>query len=135
MVQVILEKVSLELLGEIVHELGHSRDIATLRSGGRMLQCGLVNGLATAMLIPGDAAASDAFRIATFEFEVTATLEQANAWNTTHNFGSVTIDEDGNPWLEMYAYIKGGVTRDFLRQQFMMFDAGLKQFSSAFGTR
>lgn len=57
---------------------------------------------------------------------------KAGAWNRAHNFATVTIDRDGTPWVAMQVLLAGGVTGDFLRMRFAVFDVVLADFRRAF---
>jgi len=62
-----------------------------------------------------------------------ASEAQANAWNRVHNFATVSVDGDGTPWIAMQVAIHGGVSKDFLRMRFAIFDVVLDHFHRAFG--
>ena len=58
------------------------------------------------------------------------TLEQMNAWNQDHLFGSAYLDSDGDPTLDMSANLNYGVSRDNLDDTFDWWKVALGQFAS-----
>lgn len=63
---------------------------------------------------------------------VKTTISRANNWNRENNFSVVSIDGEERPWLELAVCIKGGVTKDYLRYHFAIFDIAIEEFKKTF---
>jgi len=61
---------------------------------------------------------------------------QANEWNTPWIGGSPTtvwIDDQGRSRMELTIWPEGGVTREFLRQHFLLLEVCMRAFVERFG--
>lgn len=66
-------------------------------------------------------------------FLVKPTLEQMNTWNRNKRFSKAFLDADGDAIIEMDIILKGGVSRENMREIFSYWRLTLAQFTKHIG--
>jgi len=66
-------------------------------------------------------------------FLVKPTLEQMNAWNRDKRFSKAYIDAEGDAIIEMDTVLKGGVSKENMREVFSYWRLTLSQFTKHIG--